>query len=179
MGPGKGFGEIALILETNRTASIRAKSYVDVYFLRDKDLAKTMGFFPELVSKLEKVAEERLAKIRERDINVKLSKRNLTANDNSISTPFFTPRGSYVNVTNIQTTISNNNFLKVGSRFEDENKSQYVSAESGQLVDNSISQIQSDIDSKPALKMDNGSELFKLSEDKPQPKKTGFLDIPK
>ena len=117
MGPGKGFGEIALILETTRTASIRAKSYVDVYYLKDTDLTKTMQFFPELIPKLERVAEERLAKIRERDANVKLSKRNLSQ-DNSIVTPFFTPLGSYDQLDdglndNRRKSIHNSNFLMV------------------------------------------------------------------
>eukprot|EP00834_Sanchytrium_tribonematis_P005479 NODE_334_length_9322_cov_0.874458.p1 type:complete len:538 gc:universal NODE_334_length_9322_cov_0.874458:3525-5138(+) len=96
MGPGKGFGEIALIVDTNRTASIRAKSYVDVYYLKDEDLTHTMQFFPELIPRLEQVAEERLAKIRERDNTTKFSKRNLksgtSTNANSgAPTPFYTP----------------------------------------------------------------------------------------
>ena len=106
MGPGKGFGEIALILETTRTASIRAKSYVDVYFLKDIDLSKTMNFFPELAGKLEKVAEERLAMIRARDANVKLARRmSLTGQITKT-----------VEIVKQQTTsIPNNNFLSPNS----------------------------------------------------------------
>eukprot|EP00835_Amoeboradix_gromovi_P005184 NODE_464_length_8145_cov_0.677977.p1 type:complete len:530 gc:universal NODE_464_length_8145_cov_0.677977:2628-1039(-) len=114
MGAGMGFGEIALILETNRTASIRAKSYVDVYYLRDIDLTRTMLFFPELVTKLEKVAEERLAKIKERDENVKLSKRCLVPT--SIATPFYTPQESLANSVeklNALRPQQNSNFLRV------------------------------------------------------------------
>jgi CRP-like cAMP-binding protein len=40
LGEGSFFGEIALLFESKRTASIRAKTYCDLFVLRKADLDK-------------------------------------------------------------------------------------------------------------------------------------------
>jgi CRP-like cAMP-binding protein len=46
LGEGGHFGEIGLLIESKRTASIRATSYCDLYVLDKHDLHKALARFP-------------------------------------------------------------------------------------------------------------------------------------
>jgi CRP-like cAMP-binding protein len=46
LGEGGFFGEIALLFESKRTASIRSKTYCDLSVLRKADLDKVAKSFP-------------------------------------------------------------------------------------------------------------------------------------
>eukprot|EP01009_Symbiontida_sp_KSa7_P007287 NODE_402_length_979_cov_395.520430_g309_i0.p1 GENE.NODE_402_length_979_cov_395.520430_g309_i0~~NODE_402_length_979_cov_395.520430_g309_i0.p1 ORF type:complete len:138 (+),score=13.07 NODE_402_length_979_cov_395.520430_g309_i0:468-881(+) len=58
---GAFFGEVALIREnTTRTASIKAKTFCDLFTLNKKDFADIKDKFPEDVQTLTEVAEKRV-----------------------------------------------------------------------------------------------------------------------
>ena len=61
LGSGDFFGEIALLKETPRTADVTALSYCQVLALFARDFNKLLDANPELRTRIEKIAEERLA----------------------------------------------------------------------------------------------------------------------
>jgi len=61
LGEGGFFGEIALLFESKRTASIKAKTYCDLFVLRKSDLDKTLKSFPEQRVIISEMAEVRMS----------------------------------------------------------------------------------------------------------------------
>ncbi|XP_064635102.1 uncharacterized protein LOC135492519 [Lineus longissimus] len=59
MKAGAFFGEVALLFTCPRTASIRAKTNVDMFVLSKGDLDSVLQFYPEIKEQVYKVAEER------------------------------------------------------------------------------------------------------------------------
>jgi CRP-like cAMP-binding protein len=62
LGEGAFFGEIAVLFESKRTASIRAKSYCDIFVLSKAALDKTLKTFPEQRALIKEVADTRVTK---------------------------------------------------------------------------------------------------------------------
>jgi CRP-like cAMP-binding protein len=60
LGEGSFFGEIGLLIEAKRTASIRAATYCDLFVLSKKDLEKVLKVFPEQKARIVGMAEERM-----------------------------------------------------------------------------------------------------------------------
>jgi len=58
---GDFFGEIVLLIETQRTASIRAKSYCDLFALSKKDLKTILLNFPDQKQYFRDIAQTRIA----------------------------------------------------------------------------------------------------------------------
>eukprot|EP01114_Cavostelium_apophysatum_P007490 TRINITY_DN1959_c0_g1_i2.p1 TRINITY_DN1959_c0_g1~~TRINITY_DN1959_c0_g1_i2.p1 ORF type:complete len:732 (+),score=190.57 TRINITY_DN1959_c0_g1_i2:112-2307(+) len=59
---GNFFGEIAILFESKRTASIRAKTYCDLFVLRKADLDKVLKSFPEEKISITEMGEIRISK---------------------------------------------------------------------------------------------------------------------
>lgn len=57
---GDFFGELALLHEQPRTATVRATSYCDMYTLDRESFAKTLSQYPDFAAHVEAVSEERL-----------------------------------------------------------------------------------------------------------------------
>eukprot|EP01118_Nematostelium_gracile_P007054 TRINITY_DN2284_c0_g1_i1.p2 TRINITY_DN2284_c0_g1~~TRINITY_DN2284_c0_g1_i1.p2 ORF type:complete len:283 (+),score=67.70 TRINITY_DN2284_c0_g1_i1:1412-2260(+) len=62
LGESEFFGEIALVTESKRTASAKAKTYCDIFVLRKSDLDKTLKNFPEQRAIIRDRADERMTK---------------------------------------------------------------------------------------------------------------------
>eukprot|EP00667_Euglena_gracilis_P004863 EG_transcript_4893 len=60
---GGFFGEIALLYDTKRTATIVARTYCDLFVLNKEDLKKVMKKFPEQSKVIQEVAHERFQHI--------------------------------------------------------------------------------------------------------------------
>jgi len=60
LGEGAFFGEISLLIEATRTASIRASDYCDLFVLRKRDLDKVLKLFPEQKARIVQMAEMRI-----------------------------------------------------------------------------------------------------------------------
>eukprot|EP00276_Gloeochaete_wittrockiana_P016538 CAMPEP_0184362128 /NCGR_PEP_ID=MMETSP1089-20130417/133451_1 /TAXON_ID=38269 ORGANISM="Gloeochaete wittrockiana, Strain SAG46.84" /NCGR_SAMPLE_ID=MMETSP1089 /ASSEMBLY_ACC=CAM_ASM_000445 /LENGTH=359 /DNA_ID=CAMNT_0026702079 /DNA_START=726 /DNA_END=1801 /DNA_ORIENTATION=+ len=60
MCDGQYFGEIALLVSGKRTASVRARTYVDVYTLSREDLEQVLVDFPEMHARIREVAQMRI-----------------------------------------------------------------------------------------------------------------------
>jgi len=60
LGEGAFFGEISLLIEATRTASIRAADYCDLFVLRKRDLDKVLKLFPEQKARIVQMAEMRI-----------------------------------------------------------------------------------------------------------------------
>lgn len=69
---GSFFGEIALLFSSERTASVRASTYCDVYTLDKYTFDHVLGKFPEIAEQVHKMAEERRQKsaIEKRDVKL-------------------------------------------------------------------------------------------------------------
>jgi hypothetical protein len=67
---GAFFGEISLVRNCPRTASIRAASNVDLFVLAQKDLDHVLGSFPDMRRKIKDKADERFEKVQERQNKV-------------------------------------------------------------------------------------------------------------
>jgi len=61
LSDGSFFGEIALLYESKRTASIKASSYCDIYVLRKRDLEKVLRRYPEQSDYMMEMADMRIA----------------------------------------------------------------------------------------------------------------------
>lgn len=59
MGPGDFFGEIALILDVPRTATVAARSYCDVYTLSGSNFDRVMARRPDVHARVEREAKRR------------------------------------------------------------------------------------------------------------------------
>ena len=60
LGPGDYFGEIALMSESIRTASVRALTFCDLYTIRKEDMDAILSLFPEDKEKWNKIASRRI-----------------------------------------------------------------------------------------------------------------------
>lgn len=56
---GNFFGEIALLLSSERTAGVRAKDYCDLYYLEKNTFEKIISNFPDFEKNIRKEAEQR------------------------------------------------------------------------------------------------------------------------
>ena len=63
LADGGFFGEIALLYDTKRTASIVARTYCDMYILTKDDFTKVMKKFPAQSKTIREIARERFDKI--------------------------------------------------------------------------------------------------------------------
>lgn len=59
---GEFFGEIVLLINTPRTASVRAKTYCDIYELTKEGLQDVLESFPEHRIILAEIAETRISR---------------------------------------------------------------------------------------------------------------------
>lgn len=59
LGPGSFFGEMALLERSRRTASVRARSYCDLYVLKKDDLDRVLTDSPEVRQAVIRVAQQR------------------------------------------------------------------------------------------------------------------------
>jgi CRP-like cAMP-binding protein len=59
LGAGSFFGEIALLLERPRTATVRAKGPCDTFVLEKRDFAKVLRDHPLFAERLAAIARER------------------------------------------------------------------------------------------------------------------------
>ena len=59
MEAGNFFGEVSLMFPVPRTASIRAKNYVDMFVLTKEDLQSVLKHFPEYEAQIEEIANQR------------------------------------------------------------------------------------------------------------------------
>jgi CRP-like cAMP-binding protein len=62
-----------VLVNSKRTASIRARTYCDIYVLKKKDLAKVTSSYPEQESSMFEMAETRLLKDSLRNLLPKLN----------------------------------------------------------------------------------------------------------
>ncbi|KAI8892090.1 hyperpolarization activated cyclic nucleotide-gated potassium channel 2 [Globomyces pollinis-pini] len=70
LSPGQFFGEIALLFgNMKRTATIKAVTSCTLYSLSRTDLGFILEVYPEMAEKMQKIAEERIAK--NRNLNAK------------------------------------------------------------------------------------------------------------
>eukprot|EP00736_Rhodelphis_marinus_P001073 Rmarinus@m.29346 len=60
LGPGNYFGEISLLCDAKRSASVRAKTYCDLLVLNKWDFEAVVQSYPDMELKLQGVASERL-----------------------------------------------------------------------------------------------------------------------
>eukprot|EP00276_Gloeochaete_wittrockiana_P008500 CAMPEP_0184663492 /NCGR_PEP_ID=MMETSP0308-20130426/48306_1 /TAXON_ID=38269 /ORGANISM="Gloeochaete witrockiana, Strain SAG 46.84" /LENGTH=610 /DNA_ID=CAMNT_0027106249 /DNA_START=315 /DNA_END=2148 /DNA_ORIENTATION=+ len=60
LGEGSYFGEIALLYSDKRTASVRARTYCDVFILSREDLERVLVDYPEMDARIREVARTRL-----------------------------------------------------------------------------------------------------------------------
>lgn len=60
MSDGAFFGEISMLTGTRRTASVRASTYCDLYYLKRKDFLEVLAEFPEYKQQFKEVARNRL-----------------------------------------------------------------------------------------------------------------------
>ncbi|MES0488899.1 MAG: ion transporter [Leptospirales bacterium] len=63
LSDGSFFGEIALLLHSPRTASIRASDYCDLYVLEKKTFDNVLSRYPDFATTIQKLAEARKAEI--------------------------------------------------------------------------------------------------------------------
>lgn len=66
MTAGAFFGEISLVRNCPRTASIRAASNADLFVLTKKDLEEVLDSFPDIRRKINEEADQRFKKVQER-----------------------------------------------------------------------------------------------------------------
>lgn len=66
LGEGSFVGEMALILDQPRTASVRTRGYCDLYLLEKKDFDAVLEGYPGFKKYIKKIAEERLEMTRRR-----------------------------------------------------------------------------------------------------------------
>ena len=59
MGAGTFFGEIALVYEQRRTASIITLTYCELFILEKDDFKKVLENYPDFAAKVKKAAKER------------------------------------------------------------------------------------------------------------------------
>jgi len=57
---GSFVGEMALVLDQPRTASVRTKGYCDLYFLEKMDLDKILKQYPKFAEHMKKIVEQRV-----------------------------------------------------------------------------------------------------------------------
>ena len=78
---GGFFGEIALLYDTKRTASIVARTYCDMFILTKEDFKKVMKKFPTQSKGIREIAKKRFAHVVEQD------KKKDTKEDSGTSNP--------------------------------------------------------------------------------------------
>ena len=61
-GPGEYFGNLSIILEEKRTASIRSKSFCEAFILDSEAFFRIKRDFPEFVDIIKKTAAEKSKK---------------------------------------------------------------------------------------------------------------------
>ncbi|TPX32359.1 hypothetical protein SmJEL517_g04538 [Synchytrium microbalum] len=59
-GPGAYFGEVAMIQDVPRTASVKAKTKCCTYDLKRSDVQRAMGLYPSIKARIEETARDRL-----------------------------------------------------------------------------------------------------------------------
>ncbi len=59
MGQGTFFGEIALLYEKRRTASVQTLTYCELFVLNKDDFKKVLDHYPDFATHVHKIAEER------------------------------------------------------------------------------------------------------------------------
>ena len=59
MGAGTFFGEIALVLSSRRTASIKSLTYCELFVLYKEDFDRVLSNYPEFAEEVKRIAEER------------------------------------------------------------------------------------------------------------------------
>jgi CRP-like cAMP-binding protein len=59
LGPGSNFGETSLLLSETRTASIRAKTYCDLFVLDKADFNKVLRDHPQFAKSILEIARTR------------------------------------------------------------------------------------------------------------------------
>lgn len=67
---GDFFGEIAILLDAKRTATIVARTYCDMSILTKDAFRKVLRRFPQVAAGIKQIAEERLAKAKEQNKSV-------------------------------------------------------------------------------------------------------------
>jgi len=60
LSDGDFFGEVALLREQPRTATVRASAYCDLYTLDRKSFSETLSRYPEFAEHFERIASERM-----------------------------------------------------------------------------------------------------------------------
>lgn len=82
MPEGEVFGEIALVLDRPRTATVKARSYCELYSLNRDSFDFAIALSPELRARLEALAQQRLARSASGDYTLTATKLDqLTASD--------------------------------------------------------------------------------------------------
>ena len=59
LGSGTFFGEIALLLSTPRTATIKAREYCDLYRLDKETFDAVVSRYPDFAARIQELAEKR------------------------------------------------------------------------------------------------------------------------
>ncbi|NEP78661.1 MAG: cyclic nucleotide-binding domain-containing protein [Okeania sp. SIO3C4] len=59
MEAGAFFGEIALLYEKKRTASLKTLTYCELFVLNKDDFKKVLDHYPDFAAHVHKIAEER------------------------------------------------------------------------------------------------------------------------
>jgi len=67
MGEGDFVGEMAMVLDRPRTASVRTVGYCDLYVLEKSDFLKVLEGYPEMKKHIETTTHARLERVRKRD----------------------------------------------------------------------------------------------------------------
>ena len=63
LGPGDSFGEIALIKDTQRTATVTTLGECQLLTLEVSDFRRLMAQYPDLKAAIERIADERLRQL--------------------------------------------------------------------------------------------------------------------
>ncbi|KAJ3285851.1 hypothetical protein HDU79_006989 [Rhizoclosmatium sp. JEL0117] len=85
MDSGNSFGEVGILLNMNRTASIRAKYDCTVFQLTRENLSKAVVTYPIMKEKLKAAADERLALFKMRTTQAKPDQFDIEVGEQSLS----------------------------------------------------------------------------------------------
>ncbi len=67
LGPGDFVGEMALLLDVPRTATVRTRDYCDVYVLAKADFLKVLDRYPDFKEHIQEIIKHRLKKLKARN----------------------------------------------------------------------------------------------------------------
>jgi hypothetical protein len=96
---GEAFGELALLFNITRTASVRARVNTDLFMLSKRDINYLMERYPQIKPQIFRIANERMKLVKSR--NVQQARQSRTVSRSPDDDEFLTPLSSFSTVSNV------------------------------------------------------------------------------